>query len=134
MNDDFRAAPLAVNSPEQRHALRCACEQVLALEEQDRAESTDGKAAFSLGRCEQRIAEVSALEDQLDRGHSTVEVGLGVAGKVIESLAKLLASEMNALADSCGRAPVGVHIRSAACLMWTLIALNAEVEAQLVPA
>ncbi len=131
--DDFRAAQLAVNSEEQRHALLRACEQVLDLEERDSKETAhDG--GFDRRVCERHIAEAIALEGQLDRGCATVAVGLGIAGRVSGSLAALIEVEMRERADCRGIAPLGAQIRRAASLMWTLVALEAEVEREIMPA
>lgn len=125
--DDFRAAELAVNSAEQRHALLYACERVLDAQEQARSESAHD-CGFDPRECERRIAEATALEAQLERGCSTVAVGLGIAGRVGGSLAALLENEMRERAHCSEAAPAGVLMRRAAGLMWTLIALDAEVE------
>ena len=131
--DDFRAAQLAVNSEAQRHALLHACEQVLDLE-QRAGKGTGHDRGFDRRACERHISEATALEGQLERGCATVAVGLGIAGTVSGSLAALIEAEMRERAECRGVAPLGAQIRRAASLMWTLVALEAEVERELMPA
>jgi hypothetical protein len=130
---DFRAARLAVNSEEQRHALLHACEQVLDLEERDSKEAAHD-CGVDRRACERHISEATALEGQLEEGCATVAVGLGIAGRVSGSLAALIEAEMRERAECGGGAPVGAQIRRAASLMWTLVALEAEVEREIMPA
>ena len=65
---------------------------------------------------------------QLELGCSTVAVGLGIAGRVGASLAELIETEMRERAHRAEIVPAGAQIRRAAGLMWTLVALDAEVE------
>jgi hypothetical protein len=132
-HDDFRAAQLAVNSEEQRHALLYACEQVLEHEQRDGSKAAHDRG-FDRGAWERHISEATALEDQLEEGRATVAVGLGIAGRVSGSLAALIEAEMRERAECGGLAPVGAQIRRAASLMWTLVALEAEVEREIMPA
>src|SRR5450755_4074770 len=99
--DDYPAAQLAVNSEEQRHALLRACEQVLDLEDHDRAEMAHD-CGFDRQASARRFAEAIALEGQLERGRATVSVGLGIAGRVSGSLAALIEAEMRERADCRG--------------------------------
>lgn len=131
--DDFRAAQLAVNSEEQRHALLHACERVLDLEACD-SMGTAHDCGFDREACERHISEATVLEGQLDRGCATVAVGLGIAGRVSGSLAALIEAEMRERAECRGVSPLGAQIRRAASLMWTLVALEAEVEREIMPA
>jgi len=131
--DAFRAAKLAVNSAEQRHALLYACERVLDSEEHARSESRSGPGFDPLAS-ERHIAEAFALEAELELGCSTVAVGLGIAGRVGASLAELIETEMRERVNHADLAPAGVQISRAAGLMWTLVALDAEVEREIVPA
>ena len=129
----FRAAKLAVNSAAQRHALLYACERVLNSEEY--ADGGSGSDRGSDPRASERhVAEAAALEAELELGCSTVAVGLGIAGRVGASLAELIESEMRERVDHADLAPSGVQIRRAAGLMWTLVALDAEVEREIMPA
>jgi hypothetical protein len=112
---DFAAAELAVNSPEQRHSLLYACEQVLES-------------------AERQIAEAAALASQLEQGRSTVAVGLGIAGRVGASLAELIEAEMHERAQGIDHAPAGTRVKRAAALMWTLVGLEAEIEREVLPA
>ena len=129
---DFRAAKLAGNSADQRHALLYACERMLDSEERARSEATHD-CGCDPRECERNIAEATALETQLERGFSTVDVGLGIAGRVGGSLAELIETEMRERVHCRDTAPAGVQIRRAAGLMWTLVALDAEVERELPP-
>jgi hypothetical protein len=129
---DFRAAKLAVNSAEQRHALLYACERVLESEEHSYSEARSD-CGFDPRRYEQHIAEAASLEAELDLGCSTVAVGLGIAGRVGASLAELIEAEMRDRVNHGDVAPAGVQIRRAAGLMWMLVALDAEVEREIVP-
>ncbi len=126
-SDDFRVAKLAVNSDGQRHALLYACERVLESEEHAHSESRSG-CGFDQRASGRRIAEAAALEAELDLGCSTVAVGLGIAGSVGAALAELIEAEMRERVQHAGLAPAGAQIRRAAGLMWTLVALDAEVE------
>lgn len=130
---DLPAAKLAVNSPEQRHALLCACECVCDSEERAREESTHD-CGFDRRRCERHIAEATVLQQQLERGCATVAVGLGIAARVAASLAELIETEMHERAHCSEVVPAGLGIRRAAGLMWTLVALDAEVEREILPA
>jgi hypothetical protein len=129
---DFRAAKLAVNSAEQRHALLYACERVLDSEEHANSEARSG-CGFDPRQYERHIAEVAALEAELELGCSTVVVGLGIAGRVAASLAELIEAEMRERVNHRDLAPAGVQIRRAAGLMWTLVALDAEIEREVMP-
>ncbi len=134
MNTDaFRAAKLAVNSAEQRDALLYACERVLDSEERADGESWSGGGPDPRA-CERRIAETAALEAELERGCATVAVGLGIAGRVGASLAELIETEMRERVHHGDVAPSGAQIRRAAGLMWTLVALDAEIEREIMPA
>lgn len=129
---DFRAAKLAVNSAAQRQALLYACQRVLDPQERARGQSgSDGDSARR--QSEQHVAEALALEAELERGCSTVAVGLGIVGTVGGALAELIETEMRERAHSGDIAPAGVQIRRAAGLMWTLVALDAEVEHEIMP-
>jgi hypothetical protein len=130
--DAFRAAKLAVNSAERRHALLYACERVLDAEEHAQSESRSG-CGFDPRVSERHIAEAAALEAELELGCSTVAVGLGIAGRVGASLAELIETEMRERVNHAHPAPSGVQVRRAAGLMWTLVALDAEVEREIVP-
>jgi hypothetical protein len=130
---DLPAARLAVNSPEQRDALLHACERVRELEEHARSGSTH-EFGFDRRQCERHIAEASALEDQLERGCATVCVGLGIATRVSASLAELIETEMHERSHCTESVAAGVTVRRAAGLMWTLVALDAEVEREILPA
>jgi hypothetical protein len=130
---DFRAAKLAVNSAEQRHALLYACERVLDSEEHANREARSG-CGFDPRRSERHIAEAATLEAELELGSSTVAVGLGIAGRVGASLAELIEAEMRERVNHGDLAPGGVQISRAAGLMWTLVALDAEVEREIIPA
>jgi hypothetical protein len=125
--NDFSAAKLAVNSPPQRDALFYACEQVLARARDESAHSPHD-CGFEERARERHIAEAAALERQLEAGCSTVAVGLGIAGAVSGSLAELIETDMRERAQCCEIAHGGPQIRRAAALMWTLVALEAEVE------
>ena len=131
--NSFRAARLAVNSAEQRRALLHACERVLDSAEHTRSELTPG-CGSDPRECERHIAEASALQAELQGGCSTVAVGLGIAGRVGRSLAELIEAEMRERVHSADVAPAGVQIRRAAGLMWTLVALDAEVGREILPA
>ncbi len=128
----FRAAMLAVNSAAQRHALMYACERVL-----DSAEGAGSASSHECGfhrpECKRHIDEALALEAELERGCSTVAVGLGIAGRVGASLAELIEAEMRERAACAETAPAGAQIRHAAGIMWTLVALDAEVEREILP-
>jgi hypothetical protein len=130
---DLRAAQLAVNSAEQRHALLQACEELLGSEEHA---SVQVRSERGLDPCsgERRRREAVALEAQLDEGRSTVAVGLGIAGRVGGSLAELIETELRERVRSAEVTPAGVKTRRAAALMWTLVALEAEVEREILPA
>ncbi len=130
---DFRAAQLAVNSAEQRHALLHACEQLLDAEERAGAHATLD-CGFDPRECERHRREAIALEAQLEQGHSTVAVGLGIAGSVSGSLAELIETELRERVRCAEVTPAGVQTRRAAALMWTLVALEAEVEREILPA
>lgn len=131
--DDFSAAKLAVNSQEQRDALLYACEQVLDREDPQRI-APERDLGDDLGASERRLAEAALLERELEDGCSTVAVGLGIAGSVSGSLAELIETMMRQRAQRSAVAPVGVKIRRAAALMWTLVALEAELERAIMPA
>ncbi len=131
--DDFRAAKLAVNSAAQRNALLYACERVLESEEHAHGESGSG-CGFDPRASERHIAEAALLEAELDLGCSTVAVGLGIAGRVGASLAELIETEMRERVHRADLAPAGAQIRRAAGLMWTLVALDAEIEREIMPA
>jgi hypothetical protein len=130
---DFAAAELAVNSPEQRHSLLYACEQVL-----ESAELACSGSAHDRGvdprACERHVAEAVALESQLEQGRSTVAVGLGIAGGVGASLAELIEAEMHERAQGGDHGPAGTRVKRAAALMWTLVGLEAEIEREVLPA
>ncbi len=130
---DFPAAQLAVNSAEQRHALLHACEQVLDAEERANAQAAHD-CGFDPRECERHRREAIALEAQLEQGRSTVAVGLGIAGGVSCSLAELIETELRERVRCAEVAPAGVQTRRAAALMWTLVALEAEVEREILPA
>jgi hypothetical protein len=126
-DNDFSAAKLAVNSPPQRDALLYACEQVLDRAQDESAQSTHD-CGFEERACERHITEAAALECQLEAGCSTVAVGLGIAAAVGGSLAELIETDMRERAHCCEIAHAGPQIKRAAALMWTLVALEAEVE------
>ncbi len=86
---------------------------------------------FEERACERQIAEAVALERQLEAGCSTVAVGLGIAGAVSGSLAELIETDMHERAHCCEIAHAGPQIKRAAALMWTLVALEAEVEREI---
>lgn len=130
---DFTAAELAVNSPEQRHSLLYACEQV--IESAELACSASARdCGFDPRALERHIAEAVALERQLEQGRSTVAVGLGIAGRVGASLAELIETEMHGRALGNDHAPTGTRVKRAAALMWTLVGLEAEIEREVLPA
>jgi hypothetical protein len=134
MNTDaLRSAKLAVNSAAQRHALLYACERVRDSEEHAYGESSSDRGADPRAS-ERHIAEAAALEAELELGCSTVPVGLGIAGRVGASLAELIETEMRERVHHGDIAPSGAQIRRAAGLMWTLVALDAEVEREIMPA
>jgi hypothetical protein len=128
----FRAAMLAVNSAAQRRVLMYACERVLDSAERAGSGSSH-ECGFDRRECERHIGEALALEAQLERGCSTVAVGLGIAGRVGASLAELIETEMRERATCAETAPAGAQIRRAAGIMWTLVALDAEVEREILP-
>lgn len=130
---DFRAAQLAVNSAEQRHALLHACEQLLDAQERASAQARND-CGFDPGACERHRREAIALKAQLEQGRSTVAVGLGIAGRVGGSLAELIETELRERVRCAEVTPAGVQARRAAALMWTLLALEAEVEREILPA
>jgi hypothetical protein len=130
---DLPAAKLAVNSSEQRHALLYACECVRESEQRAVDEATHD-CGFDRRRCERHIAEAAALEGELERGYATVAVGLGIATGVAASLAELIEAEMHERVHCSESAPPGLEVRRAAGLMWTLVALDAEVQREILPA
>jgi hypothetical protein len=125
---------LPIDTPGQRAALlRCSL-YVREREEGKRADERGfGEGSADLETGNRHIAEVTAVEEQLEAGRAIVHIPLRIADALEGEIAEYVRYEMAQIAEPTPDGPRGVHIRQGAEIMATLLALDAALEREVMP-
>ena len=125
---------LPIDTPGQRAALLRCCVYVREREEAKQAdEQGAGDKNLDLERGDRHIAEVTAVEEQLEAGRAIVRVPLRIADTLEGEIAEYVRYEMAQIAQPSLDGPRGVHIRQGAEIMASLLALDTALERNVMP-
>lgn len=125
---------LPIDTPGQRAALLRCCVYVREREEGEQAdERRFGDSYLDLETGDRHIAELTAVEEQLEAGRAIVRIPLRIADALEGEIAEYVRYEMAQIAEPALDGPRGVHIRQGAEIMASLVALDTALEREVMP-